>query len=249
MLTPEYLASFSSGYLGMVDNLNEQIVRDIARRMIKTGKVTDTAKWQIKQAQESGKLLDDIVAEVGRFTGYSDKHVKELFKEAGVTGIRNDAKPLIEAGIINDAKLSRNMSDLLLANAKKTSGDINNLTMTTAVKSQQLYMQSLNEALLKIQSGAFSYQEALRYIWAIRTLCRMEDEDEELYCQDNGMYYEPRKPNYPLLIVFLFLAGIFWPLVILFAVFVPLTFVLMDKMGQLHPNDDEEIDPEEDTYL
>lgn len=163
MLTPEYLASFSSRYLGMVDNLNEQIVRDIARRMIKTGKVTDTAKWQIKQAQESGKLLDDIVAEVGRFTGYSDKHVKELFKEAGVTGIRNDAKPLIDAGIINDAKLSKNMSDLLLANAKKTSGDINNLTMTTAVKSQQLYMQSLNEALLKIQSGAFSYQEALRY--------------------------------------------------------------------------------------
>ena len=40
MLTPEYLALFSSGYLGMVDNLNEQIVRDIARRMIKTGKVT-----------------------------------------------------------------------------------------------------------------------------------------------------------------------------------------------------------------
>ena len=26
------------------------------------------------------------------------------------------------------------------------------------------------------------------YIWGIRTLCRMEDEDEELYCQDNGMY-------------------------------------------------------------
>ena len=87
------------------------------------------------------------------------------------------------------------------------------------------------------------------YIWAIRTLCRMEDEDEELYCQDNGMYYEPRKPNYPLLIVFLFLVGIFWPLVILFAVFVPLTFVVMDKKGRLHPNDDEEIDPEEDTYL
>ena len=78
------------------------------------------------------------------------------------------------------------------------------------------------------------------YIWGIRTLCRMEDEDEELYCQDNGMYYEPSKPNYPLVIV---------PLVILFAVFVPLTFLLMDKMGQLHPKDDDEMDPEEDTYL
>lgn len=119
MLTPEYLASFSSGYLGMVDNLNEQIVRDIARRMIKTGKVTDTAKWQIKQAQESGKLLDDIVAEVGRFTGYSDKHVKELFKECWSNRVRNGARPLIDAGIINDAKLSKNMSDLLLANANE----------------------------------------------------------------------------------------------------------------------------------
>lgn len=87
------------------------------------------------------------------------------------------------------------------------------------------------------------------YIWGIRTLCRMEDEDEELYCQDNGMYYEPSKPNYPLVIMLLLMAGIFWPLVILFAVFVPLTFLLMDKMGQLHPKDDDEMDPEEDTYL
>lgn len=87
------------------------------------------------------------------------------------------------------------------------------------------------------------------YIWAIGALCRMEDEDEELYCQDNGLYYEPRKPNYPLVMVLMVLAGIFWPLVILFAIFLPLTFILMDKMGQLHPEEDEKLDPEEDTYL
>lgn len=87
------------------------------------------------------------------------------------------------------------------------------------------------------------------YIWAFGTLCRMEDEDEELYCQDNGLYYEPRKPNYPLVMVLMVLAGIFWPLVILFAIFLPLTFILMDKMGQLHPEEDEKLDPEEDTYL
>lgn len=87
------------------------------------------------------------------------------------------------------------------------------------------------------------------YIWAIGTLCKMEDEDEEPYCQDNGLYYEPGKPNYPLVMVLLVLAGIFWPLVILFAIFLPLTFILMDKMGQLHPEEDEELDPEEDTYL
>lgn len=67
------------------------------------------------------------------------------------------------------------------------------------------------------------------YIWGIRILSKLDDEDERLYCQENGTYYDPRKPNYPLVIVLLILAGIFWPLVILFAIGVPLTFVLMDK--------------------
>lgn len=171
MLTPEYLATFSNGYLGMVDNLNEQIVRDIARRMVKTGKVTDTAKWQIKQAQESGKLLNDIVKEVGKFSGFSDKEILEMFKDAGITSIRNDGKPLLDAGVIFEVNLSQRMQELLLANAKKTSGDVNNLTLTTAAKSQELYIQSLNEALLKVQSGAFSYQEALKQ--AIRSAAMM----------------------------------------------------------------------------
>lgn len=162
MLTPEYLSSFYSEYLGAVDALNEQIVRDIARRMAKTGIVTDTAKWQIKQAQESGKLLEEIVKDVGTFTGYSEKQVQQMFKTAGVTSITNDAKPLIDAGIVKSANLSQSMSELLLANAKKTAGNMSNLTLTTAASGQTLYIQSLNEALLKVQSGAFSYQEALK---------------------------------------------------------------------------------------
>ena len=187
MLTPEYLATFSNGYLGMVDNLNEQIVRDIARRMVKTGKVTDTAKWQIKQAQESGKLLNDIVKEVGKFSGFSDKEILEMFKDAGITSIRNDGKPLLDAGVISEVNLSQRMQELLLANAKKTSGDVNNLTLTTAAKSQELYIQSLNEALLKVQSGAFSYQEALKQ--AIRSAAMMGS--KVLYSSGSQMSLDP----------------------------------------------------------
>lgn len=87
------------------------------------------------------------------------------------------------------------------------------------------------------------------YVWALRTLCKMEDEEEELYCRDNGLYMDPGKPNYPLAAVVLLMAGLLWPVVILFAVFVPLTFIMMDKMGQLHPKEDEEADPGEDVYL
>lgn len=162
MLTPEYLAVFADEYLGMVDVLNEQIVRDITRRMLKTGKITDTAKWQIKQVQQSGKLLDDIVKDIGKFTSYSDKQIRDMFKDAGVVSINNDASPLIEAGIIKKVSLSKNMTDLLIANAQKTAGDAKNLTLTTATSSQQLFIQSMNEAMLQVESGAFSYQEALK---------------------------------------------------------------------------------------
>lgn len=162
MLTPEYLAVFTDGYLGMVDVLNEQIVRDISRRMMKTGKITSTAKWQIRQAQQSGKLLDDIVKDIGKFTDYSDEKIRSMFKEAGIISINNDASPLVKAGIAKKATLSQNMSELLIANARKTVGDVNNLTLTTASKSQQMFIQSLNEAMLQVQSGAFSYQEALK---------------------------------------------------------------------------------------
>lgn len=162
MLTPEYLAVFTDGYLGMVDVLNEQIVRDISRRMMKTGKITGTAKWQIRQAQQSGKLLDDIVKDIGKFTNYSDEKIRSMFKEAGIISINNDASPLVKAGIVKKVTLSQNMSELLIANARKTVGDVNNLTLTTASKSQQMFIQSLNEAMLQVQSGAFSYQEALK---------------------------------------------------------------------------------------
>ena len=85
-----------------------------------------------------------------------------MFKEAGIISINNDASPLVKAGIVKKATLSQNMSELLIANARKTVGDVNNLTLTTASKSQQMFIQSLNEAMLQVQSGAFSYQEALK---------------------------------------------------------------------------------------
>ena len=42
MLTPEYLDTCADYLLGMYDALNEALVEDIARRIIKTGQMTDT---------------------------------------------------------------------------------------------------------------------------------------------------------------------------------------------------------------
>ena len=57
MLTPEYLNSCTDYLLGMYDALNQSIAEDIARRIVKTGQMTDSAKWQVKQLRENGELI------------------------------------------------------------------------------------------------------------------------------------------------------------------------------------------------
>lgn len=163
MLTPEYLERCCDSILGIYDALNETIVRDIARRIAKTGRVTDSAMWQTKQAQEAGRLLDDIIKDVAQITGFSDTYIKSLFDEAGAMSIRYEADICSAAGLppitLNQSPA---MLQILAAAVEKTQGNLNNLTGTTAVATQSLYYQHTNLAYMQVASGAFSYQEAMK---------------------------------------------------------------------------------------
>ena len=163
MLTPEYLEACCDDVLGLYDALNESIVRDISRRIVKTGKVTDSARWQLKQVQESGKLMEEIVREVASVTKFSDSYINELFNESGVISLKYEGDICSAAGLTPiNLKQSQAMMQTLAAAIEKTQGNINNLTMTTAVASQNLYLQYTNLAYMQVASGAFSYQEALK---------------------------------------------------------------------------------------
>jgi len=162
MLTPEYLAGCAAQVEELYAALNEQITADICRRIVKTGVVTDTAAWQAKQLQESGKLYDDIVSDVAKSTGKNESEIKKMFAEAGVTSIKNDVAPLRASGISLSNGLSDPMKNVLEANMRKTNGDMLNLAMTTASNGQQEFVNAMNEAIMKVQSGAFDYQTAIR---------------------------------------------------------------------------------------
>lgn len=163
MLTPEYLESCCDEILAVYDALNESIVRDVSRRIAKTGRVTDSAMWQIKQVQESGKLLDEITREVASITNFSDAYIKELFDDAGVISLKYESDICSAVGLTPiGLKQSPAMLQTLSAAIEKTQGNMNNLTLTTAVATQNLYLQYTNLAYMQVASGAFSYQEAMR---------------------------------------------------------------------------------------
>ena len=162
MLTPEYLRSCTLELEELMEQLNQNITNDICRRIAKAGRITGSAEWQIKQAQEAGVLYRDLIKRVANATGKPEKEIARMFRDAGISSVRYDAMPLLENGIQAPVDLSEDMQQILNAQIRKTQADFKNLAMTTAVAGQEQFLITMNEAIMKVESGAFPYSTAIR---------------------------------------------------------------------------------------
>lgn len=162
MLEPEYLEKFSDQLLALVDALGTAIIADISKRLVKTGEVTETSRRQAEILQGAGLLYKDVLKRVSQVSGYMNTEVERVFEEAGVRNLKNEAVIYKAAGE-KEIKLhqSETMQKILAANLRKTKEEINNLTLTTAVKTQSAYITACNKAMMKVQTGAFSYDKAI----------------------------------------------------------------------------------------
>lgn len=163
MLSPHYLESVANDLLRLYDQLEESILQDIVRRIVKTDFVTDTAKWQLEQLQNSGTVYQDTLDKIAKITGKSEAELIKLFNEAAVESLSYDNQVYEAAGLTPiDIKQSPAMLQTLTAGLQKTAGSLKNLTLTTALASQSAYINFSNLAYMQIISGAFDYAQAIR---------------------------------------------------------------------------------------
>lgn len=160
MLPPEYLSSCSDQLIELYEELEDEIIADIARRIVKTGELSATAEWQTIQLQELGATQQEIIEKVAAMTDRTEAEIRRLFEEAALTNMENDARPLMEAGLDVDLRLSDAQRQILEATIRRTQGNLKNLTLTTGQTGGDLYLRASNEAYMKVTSGAFSLQEA-----------------------------------------------------------------------------------------
>lgn len=162
MLSPEYYESCADLVVKQYAELENAIIRDIIRRMMKTGMVTESAKWQAEMLQEAGMLYNDIVQSIADRTDACAEQVKVLFEDAGVETVQIDNEVYREAGKVPvDIRQSPSMRQVLEAGYRKTLGLLDNLTSTMPSAGQRLYINACNHAYMKVTSGAFSYSEAI----------------------------------------------------------------------------------------
>ena len=162
MLPPTEYEHLCDDLIKLYADLDNAIISDITRRLVKNGKMTETAKWQAKQLQESGMLYDDIIAEIASRTDATQNQIRTLFEDAAVESVRNDNVRYREVGLAGIIKLSPAAMQVLDAGYKKCSGNLSNLTLTTANTAQQAYITACNNAYMQVASGAFDYNTAIR---------------------------------------------------------------------------------------
>lgn len=161
MLSPEYLESCADPLIKLYQDLEDQIIADIARRIAKTGTLTYTADWQYKVIREIGAVQQDIITRVSQMSGRTEEEIRRLFQESAFINIETNAAPLISNGYEVELDLTPPMRQLIEATFRRTAGDINNLTLTAGVTGGNLYYEMCNQAYMQAASGAFSPQEAI----------------------------------------------------------------------------------------
>lgn len=163
MLPPSYLDQMPDAFVQLWQQVEEQILQDVARRISKMEALTPTANWQLWRYQQTEAVRNDVVKLLAKYTGKSEAAIRRLLLQAATEAMeREDAiyyhydmepMPFEESAALNN---------LLDAGARQTCGTWQNLTATTANTVTGAFERTLDAAWLKVSTGAFDYKTAVK---------------------------------------------------------------------------------------
>ena len=163
MLPPSYLDQMPDAFVQLWQQVEDEILHDVARRIGKMDKVTATANWQLWRYQQTEAVRNDVVKLLAKCTGKSETAIRKLLLQAATEAMeREDAiyyhydmepTPFEESAALNN---------LLDAGARQTCGTWQNITATTANTVTGAFERTLDAAWLKVSTGAFDYKAAVK---------------------------------------------------------------------------------------
>lgn len=163
MLAPDYLDHAPDRLVLLWQQVEDDILRDVARRISKMDTMTPTAHWQLWRYQQVEAVRQDVVKKLARYTGKSEAEIRRLMQEAATRAMEAEdeiyyhygKEPTPFAG-------NETLQALLNAGYRQTAGTFHNLTATTANTVSGQFEAALDRAHLKVSSGAFDYKSAVK---------------------------------------------------------------------------------------
>lgn len=163
MLSPSYLDSLPDSFVKLFQEVEEQILQDVARRIGKMDTVTATANWQLWRYQQTEALREDVIKLLAKYSGKSEATIRRLLLQAATEAMEREDAIYYHYGMEpTPFEESAALNNLLDAGARQTCGTWQNLTATTATTVTGAFERTLDAAWLKVSTGAFDYKTAVK---------------------------------------------------------------------------------------
>lgn len=171
MLTPDQVNIYAGLMAEPWDELSDRILRDMVRRIIKTGRITATAEWQSYRAQALGASRDYLLRQMAAIAQEIGPQEAAIFAHAMQQAYGKDALDAAAAGrTLDPLGDSEEAQQILLSGYRRTMNTLYNLTQTRAVMGNQNMVETtqrqlayyLDMAHADAVSGAFSSDDSAR---------------------------------------------------------------------------------------
>lgn len=138
------------------------IINDMAERIAAFDFYGTAVQYQEQKLQEMGYAHQYILTELSRASGKSVKELEQIIKKSGAEVLAQNVY-LKSFGLqFTEENASEVIKSRLAMGLKKTSMLFENLTNTTARTATKQLENALDRAYMQIETGAFSYNEAIR---------------------------------------------------------------------------------------
>ena len=163
MLPPSTLDRMPDAFVELWQGVEDEILKDVARRISKTGTLPPTANWQLWRYQQTEALRADVVKLLAKCSGKSDAAIRKLLQQAATEAMEREDAIYYHYGMEpTPFEESAALNNLLDAGARQTAGTWKNLTATTANTVTGQFERTLDAAWAKVSTGAFDYKTAVK---------------------------------------------------------------------------------------
>ncbi|MEE0709913.1 MAG: phage minor capsid protein [Gemmiger sp.] len=166
MLTPDYLDTLPDAAAELWQQVEDDILRDIARRigtLDELEPLTPTAQWQAWRYEQVQACHQDVLTILAKYSGKSQEVIRQTLLDAALTTLASDDAVYRAAGLAPPpVERSKALNNLLNAGYRQTLGTWRNLTATTANTVTGEFERALDRAWLQVSSGGFDYKTAIK---------------------------------------------------------------------------------------
>ena len=175
MLTPEYLQGLPDELAALTENLETQLIEDIARRVAKAGEITDTAAYQIMRLKEMGASTEYIKKLLADYTKQSEDAIERMIFDAAQTDSEFYQTVYARTGrSYVPYEYNDYLQQLAVAAVNQTKGELKNLTQSmgfavrgsdgsmTFKPAAKAYQSAMDKAQMLVSTGSMDYITAVR---------------------------------------------------------------------------------------